>query len=111
MGHIPIFIEGEEFEYLLKSYSQDEVEDDDMARYDYGQVGGRYARMFNGLPFTLVGDMDIDRVECPYAYITRDGEFHSPEYYELTPDWDEQVRGWLRTLSNAQIITVADVHV
>lgn len=109
--HCPVFVQGNDPEQMMFDLEGDGGEDDPYL-FDDWQFGGRFKGMLGPFPFALVKDIDIDRVAIPWVYVTADGEWHEEDRdrMEISPEWDEEVRGWLRTLPGDEVITIVDIH-
>lgn len=109
--HRSVFVQGNDAEQLMYDLEWD-GDDESPFLYDDWKFGGRYKDMLGPFPFALVKDIDIARVECPWVYLTSDGVWHEEDINldEISPEWDNQVRRWLRSLPGDEVITVVDIH-
>ena len=89
------------------------------SKWDWYQVGGRWRGRIPGDEVKM-SEVDIDKINTPYAFVTPDGEWvergemgwFGISSNEMNEDeWDAKFREYLKTLDKDIILTLVDCHI
>ena len=89
------------------------------AKWDWYQVGGRWRGRIPGDEVKM-SEVNIDKIDPPYAFVTTDGEWvergemgwFGISSNEMNEDeWDSKFREYLKTLDKDIILTLVDCHI
>ena len=90
-----------------------------MSKWDWYEIGGRWR---GGIPGNEVkmSEVNIDKIDPPYAFVTTDGEWvergemgwFGISSNEMNEDeWDAKFREYLKTLDKDIVLTLVDCHI
>ena len=89
------------------------------AKWDWYHVGGRWRGRIPGDEVKM-SEVNIDKIDPPYAFVTTDGEWvergemgwFGISSNEMNEDeWDAKFREYLKTLDKDIILTLVDCHI